>query len=175
LQDIPHERIDLDPGNSPLMKIPLEWRAAALSLVPMSATMAGAWFDERTHLGFSNWRSACRASGLSFTSWMSFTFDLLPYAMTGALFGIFALQFAAAALWYRVGGARAALAPHAGCALGMTVGLPLCALTSSVPAMLIAEALIAGGTAVLLCRKPALGACRLASVSLRTPARSDAY
>jgi hypothetical protein len=157
------------------MKLTLEWRAAALSLVPMSLGMAGAWFDERTHLGFSNWRSACRASGLSFTSLVSFTFDLLPHAMTGALFGFFVLQFAAAALWYRAGGARAALAPHAGCVLGMSVGLPLCALTSSVPAMLMAEALIAAGTAVLLCHKPVPRACHPASVSLRTPARSNAY
>ena len=141
----------------------------------MSLATAGAWFDERTHLGFSNWRSACRASGLSFTSLVSFTFDLLPYAMTGALFGFFVLQFAAAALWYRAGGARAALAPHAGCALGMTVGLPLCALTSSVPGMLIAEALIAAGTAALLCRKPGGRACGVASVELLTSRRSNAY
>jgi hypothetical protein len=157
------------------MKLLVGWRAAALSLVPMSLAVVGAWFDERTHLGFSNWRSACRASGLSFTSLVSFTFDLMPYAMAGALFGFFVLQFAAAALWYRAGGARAALAPHAGCALGMTVGLPLCALTSSVPAMLLAEALIAAGTAVLLCRKPDRQPCVVASVGLRTPARSSAY
>lgn len=157
------------------MKLLLERRAAALSLVPMSLAMAGAWFDERMHLGFSNWRSACRASGLSFTSLVSFTFDLLPFAMTGALFGFFVLQFAAAAFWYRAGGARAALAPHAGCALGMAVGLPLCALASSVPAMVVGEALIAAGTAVFLCRTAGGRPCEAASVGLLTARRSNAY
>jgi hypothetical protein len=43
--------------------------------------------DERTHLGFTNWRSACRASGLSIESLTFFTFELLPTAVVGALVG----------------------------------------------------------------------------------------
>ena len=43
-----------------------------------------ALFDERRNLGFSNWRSACRAAGLTFTSIAVFTFELLPCAMRRA-------------------------------------------------------------------------------------------
>jgi hypothetical protein len=150
-------------------------RTAGLAMVPMLMAVAGGAIDERTRSGFSNWRSVCRASGPSFTSLVSFTVDLLPIAMSGALLGLCALQFAAAVFWYRAGGARAALAPHVGCGVGMTVGLPLCALTSSVWLMLAAEAAIAGGLAVLLCRWPFAHARGAASVTLPRSVHSNAY
>src|SRR5688572_12952036 len=106
--------------------LPLELRAAALALLPMAFAAAGAWIDERTHLGFSNWRSACRASGLRVESLVAFTLDLLPTALIGALFGSVVLHVITAAMWFRAGGARMTLAAHGGCLLGMTVGLLLC-------------------------------------------------
>jgi hypothetical protein len=152
---------------------PIEFRAAALALVPMAFAAAGAWIDERTHLGFSNWRSACRAAGLSPQSLIAFTFELLPAALIGALLGMMALQFSAALFWFRAGGARMTLAAHGGCLLGMTAGLLLC---SALPLsqMWLAEITITVVAATLLCQWPARRACG-ASVRLPTSTPSSAY
>ncbi len=154
--------------------IPIELRAAALALVPMVFAAAGAWIDERTHLGFSNWRSACRAAGLSPQSLIAFTFDLLPAALIGALLGMMALQFSAAVFWFRAGGARMTLAAHAGCLLGMTAGLLLCSALPSLSLMWLAEMATTVAASALLCHWPARRACA-ASVRLPTSAPSSAY
>ncbi len=154
--------------------IPIECRAAALALVPMAFAAAGAWIDERTHLGFSNWRSACRAAGLSPQSLIAFTFDLLPAALIGALLGMMALQFSAAVFWFRAGGARMTLAAHAGCLLGMAAGLLLCSALPSLSLMWLAELSISAAVAALLCRLPLRRACA-ASVRLPTSVSSSAY
>jgi prolipoprotein diacylglyceryltransferase len=154
--------------------LPLELRAAALALLPMAFAAAGAWIDERTHLGFSNWRSACRASGLRVESLVAFTLDLLPTALIGALFGSVVLHVITAALWFRAGGARMTLAAHGGCLLGMTAGLMLCAVLPSLSLMGLAELSITVVAAALLCRWPARNACA-ASVRVRTWAHSSPY
>ncbi|HET9862125.1 MAG TPA: hypothetical protein VFP37_01675 [Steroidobacteraceae bacterium] len=129
-----------------------EWRAGALALLPMAFAAAGAGIDERTHQGFSAWRSACRAAGIRLESMLVLTIDLLPAASIGLFLGVMALQFAGALLWHRPGGARVTLSAHAGCASGMAAGLLLCAFVPSVPLMLGAELLVAAGSATLFCR-----------------------
>jgi len=125
--------------------------AALLALLPMAFALAGAWADERMHSGFTGWRSACRALGLTFTSLFTFTVELLPTAIAGALIGGIVLLIAGAALRSR-DGARVTLAAHAGCALAMAAGLLVCAWLPSIPLMLGVEATLAAGTALLLCR-----------------------
>jgi hypothetical protein len=148
--------------------------AAALALLPMAFAIAGALVDERTHLGYTMWRAACRASGVTLGSLLVFTAELLPAAVVGALLGGIALQIAGAALWHRTDGARTTLAAHAGCALGMAGGLLICVLVPSLPLMLAAETLLASGLAWLLCRWPATRA-RRTSVDLPTSAATSAY
>jgi len=94
----------------------------------MGFAVVGACIDERSHQGFSAWRSACRAAGIGLESMLIFTIDLLFAASIGLFLGAMAMQFIAALVWHRPGGARTALAAHAGCALGMIAGLALCAL-----------------------------------------------
>ena len=67
-------------------------RGGCSALLPMTLALAGACIDERAHLGFSNWRSACRAAGLPLSSLLSFTLELLPTAVLGALVGGIAVQ-----------------------------------------------------------------------------------
>ena len=137
------------------MTLPRELSAGALALVPMTGAVLGASVDERMHFGYSNWVSVCRASGFRIESLISFTFDLLPMALIGMLIGGLVLQFVGATLWFRHGGARVALAAHAGCALGMLAALLLCALAPSTSWMLGVELLVAATAAMGLCRWPA--------------------
>src|SRR4029453_14165582 len=65
--------------------------AGFAAIVPVFA-LAGGWMDERRHLGFRTWRSACRAAGLSWPSLFTFTLELLPMAVLGALLGGAVLQ-----------------------------------------------------------------------------------
>ena len=115
----------------------------ALGALPLAGAIAGAWIDQRDHFGFTNWRSACRASGISLRSLVAFTFELLPTAIVGMLAGALALQMTGFVLRRREGKARLCLAAHSGCALAMPVGMYLCAIALPVPLMLIADVLLA--------------------------------
>ena len=128
----------------------LEWRAAALALVPMALALAGLCLDEHAQFGYSNWRSACLASGFDVAARITFTIDLMPRAALGALSGVMLVQALGAMIWRSGGAPRAICAAHAGCALGMTAMLLLCAWLPSMPLMIAVEALLAGGTAALL-------------------------
>jgi hypothetical protein len=154
------------------MGIPSAMRSSragsALVLLPMALAVLGAAFDERRNLGFSTWRSACRSAGFSIPSLFSFTLELLPSAVMGALLGGAALQIVGIGMRHRKGMAAASLAAHGGCSLGMLAGLPLCVLPVPVPWLLGAEILLAALAAGLLHRflagRPSCGA----SGSLRT-------
>src|SRR5262245_40492926 len=93
------------------------------ALIPMALGLAGACFDERTRLGFSAWRTACRDGGLTLASLLTFTLQLLPTAVAGVLLGAFAVSIAGIV---RADVRAAALAGHGGCVLGMAAGVPLC-------------------------------------------------
>jgi len=129
-----------------------EWRAAALALVPMALALAGLCLDERAHFGYSNWRSACLASGFDVAALITYTIDLMPRAALGALLGVMLVQALGAVIWRAGGAPRAICAAHAGCAIGMTAMLLLCAWLPSLPLMIAAEVLLAAGAAALLCQ-----------------------
>jgi hypothetical protein len=150
-------------------------QAMALALLPMACAALGAWLDQRTHLGFSAWRSACRSDGITLGSLAIFTLDLLPGALIGMALGVVAMQFASAALWLRAGGARLALAAHGGCALGMAFGLWLCTVVPSIPLMLAGELAVTASAALLLCVPAKPSGCRAASVGLPTARPTSAY
>jgi hypothetical protein len=152
----------------------VELRAAALATVPMICAAAGAAVDEHLHQGFTIWRSACRSGGLTLSSLISFTFDLLPLALLGMLVGVMALQFAVAAAWHRPAGARIALGAHAGCMFGMAASLVLCLFVASPAWMLAVELAVAAGLGAVLARRPAPHHCA-ASVTLPTRRPSNAY
>jgi len=118
-------------------------RLACLSAIPPAVAVIGGLLDERTHLGFTNWRSACRASGISLTSLLHFTFELLPMAVMGALLGGMVVLGRAVATRNRPRAADDCLAAHLGCAISMPLGLFLCALAVPVPTMLVAEISVA--------------------------------
>jgi hypothetical protein len=126
-----------------MSRIPRLARLAAFaSIVPVFA-LAGGCIDERRHLGFTTWRSACRASGLSIGPLLDFTLQLLPTAVIGALCGGLLMQLLALRRRHRIHQAREILATHAGCALTMPVGLVLCALAWPLPLMLFADVALA--------------------------------
>lgn len=131
-----------------------EWRAAALALVPMALALAGLCLDERAHFGYSNWRSACRATGFDVPALITFTIDLMPRAALGALLGMMLVQGLGAVIWRGGGAPRAIFAAHTGCALGMGAMLLLCAWLPSMPLMIAVEALLAAGVAASLCHGP---------------------
>ena len=124
-----------------------------LALVPMLLALLGVVIDERSHLGYSAWLSACRAAGPTFTSLVVFTLELLPTAVAGMLTGGLLVQLAG--VWFRHHrwGAASALAAHGGCVFGMTGGLLLCTLTLPLPLMLGAEVLLAALAAAWLFRR----------------------
>ena len=125
---------------------------AALALLPMAFALVGVAVDERAHLGYSNWLSACRAAGPSLTAWLTLTLTLLPSAVIGLLAGALAVQLGGFLLRHRGCAAHSSLAPHSGCALGMAGGLLLCTLSLPVAVMLAAEALLAAAAAAVLFR-----------------------
>jgi hypothetical protein len=129
-----------------------EWRAAALALVPMALALGGLCLDERAHFGYSNWRSACQAAGFDLAALITFTIDLMPRAALGALLGVMLVQALGAVLWREGGAGRAICAAHAGCVLGMTAMLLLCAWAPSMPLMIAVEVPLAAGAAALLYR-----------------------
>jgi hypothetical protein len=127
--------------------------AGFAAIVPLCA-LAGGWVDERERLGFSTWRSACRAGNISFASLLTFTLELLPGAVIGALLGGLALQALAFARRHRACHAAEIFATHAGCVLTMPVGLVLCALAWPIPGMLLVETVLAMACGWLLLRLP---------------------
>ena len=120
-------------------------RVAGLAAIAPVGAILGGYIDERVHLGFTNWRAACRASGISFASLLHFTLELLPTAIIGSLFGGLLVQLLAFSARHDSRGADQCLAAHLGCALAMPLGLLLCALALPLPWMLVTE--IALGTA----------------------------
>ena len=136
------------------MPIPAESRAcrppgheqaglAWLALLPMALALAGAFLDERAHLGYTTWRSACRAAGLSPASLATFTLELLPRAVIGALAGGVLVLIAGMLLRRRGHMAHCALAAHGGCLLAMALGLWLCTTALPLPWLLVTEGLLA--------------------------------
>ena len=118
----------------------------ALASLPLAGAVAGALYDEHDHLGFTNWRSACRATGLSLRSALTFSLQLLPTAIAGLLAGGLALQLIGFTLRNR-GQANTCLAAHAGCALTMPIGMALCAQSLPLPMMIAADVLLAAAAA----------------------------
>jgi len=108
-----------------------------LAWLPMGIAVLGAWIDEQRALGVTNWRSACRASGISVQSVAAFTLELLPTAVIGALLG--GLLVLAAGLRDTRPRARNALAAHMGCLAAMPLGLLLCASALPWPLTLLTE------------------------------------
>lgn len=147
--------------------------SGALALLPMVLALGGGAIDERSHLGYSTWLSACRAAGLSLNSVVTFTVELLPTAVLGMLAGGVLLLLTA--VWQRRAGcpARAILAPHAGCAVGMLAGLLLCTFALPLPLMLAAEATLAAGASVWLFSR-GRSTAMAASVKPRTGALTSA-
>src|SRR5829696_891245 len=114
-------------------------RLVGLAAISPAGAVIGGFIDERTHLGFTNWRAACRASGISWVSLLHFTLELLPTAIVGALSGgliVLAIGFFTR---HRSRGPAACLAAHLGCVIVMPLGLLLCAIAMPVPAMLSTE------------------------------------
>jgi hypothetical protein len=133
-----------------MSRIPRLARLAGFaSIVPLFA-LAGGWLDERDHLGFTTWRSACRTAGLSMGSLFDFTLELLPTAVIGALCGGLVMQLLALSRGRHVCDAQEILATHAGCALTMPAGLVLCAMAWPLHWMLLADVGLAIGGAWLL-------------------------
>src|SRR5690242_19188587 len=108
-----------------------------LAWLPMALATLGAWLDEQRALGFTIWRGACRAAGISPASIATFTLELLPTAVVGALLGGLLVLVAGLRAPATLG--RGALAAHAGCAAAMPVGLLLCASAWPVSLTLVAE------------------------------------
>jgi hypothetical protein len=127
-------------------------RLTALAAIPPIGAVVGGLIDERTRLGFSIWKGACRAAGFSLPSMISFTLQLLPNAVVGALLGALVVQAIAFSWRDREGNVDICLAAHAGCVMAMPVGLLLCALAWPVPLMLAAEVALALAAASVVLR-----------------------
>jgi len=119
----------------------METRFLALASLPMMLASFGALLDEHRALGFTIWRSACRASGLSLPSIAAFTLELLPLAVIGALLG--GLIVLAGGFIQGGRNAHGSLAAHVGCAIAMPAGLVLCAAALPLPATLVMEVTLA--------------------------------
>jgi hypothetical protein len=114
-------------------------RLACLAAISPACAVLGGFIDERSHFGFTNWRSACRTAGISPLSLLHFTLELLPMAVIGSLLGGMVVLMQAFTTRDRPLAADTCLAAHLGCVVAMPLGLVLCALAMPVPAMLIAE------------------------------------
>jgi hypothetical protein len=123
-------------------------RMTLLSLLPSLGATAGALVDERSTFGFSTWRSACRVDGVGLVSLFSFTWQLLPYAISGLLLGGLAVQILGWALRDRGTTAEECVATHLGCLLAMPLALLLCSQSMPVIAMPVVDALLATAAAV---------------------------
>jgi hypothetical protein len=138
-------------------------RFVALAWLPMGLAALGALLDERRGLGYTIWRAACRSTGFSFRSIATFTLELLPTAVIGALLGGTILL--AVGSLNRARHAHGSLAAHLGCAIAMPAGLALCASPLPMSASLVMELTLAG-----LLTWGALHASGASSVRLRTRA-----
>lgn len=133
------------------MAIQSRWaRLTFLAAISPSGAVLGGLVDEWSSLGFTIWRSACRASGISLVSVTSFTLQLLPNAVIGALLGALIVQMIAFSIRHRDGHVRLCLAAHSGCALAMPAGLILCTLALPTGLVLIAEIALAVLAAICL-------------------------
>jgi len=152
------------------MRVDRARRAAAplLALFPMAMAVAGAALDQRDHLGFTLWRSACRSAGLTPASIMTFTLQLLPGAVIGALLGGLLVLCFGIFLRRSAGLAGISLAAHAGCLLGMVAGMLLCMALLPPALMLAVEPLLAGAVAAWLWRH---GRSVRAAASVKSPSR----
>jgi hypothetical protein len=126
--------------------------AFLLAAIPSLGAFAGGWLDERLHLGFTNWRSACRASGLSARSLLHFTLELLPLAVAGMLLGGVVLLSLGIFLRLRPNVARVCTAAHLGCAFVMPLSLILCATTLPLGVMFAIDLALAAGVAAFVLR-----------------------
>jgi hypothetical protein len=124
-------------------------RIALLAALPAVGTAIGAWLDESARLGLSTWRSACRVQGISLTSVMQFTWQLLPNAILGALLGGLAVV-CLGYRWRRCSRAEECLMAHVGCVLAMPLALLACSLSLPVSLMPVVDAGLGGATALLL-------------------------
>jgi hypothetical protein len=122
-----------------------------MAVLPMTLAVSGGFIDEWSHLGFSQWRSACRASGLTPGSLAQFTLQLLPNAVLGALLGG-VLVLGLGLLRRDRACAADALGAHAGCVVGMAVGLLLCVMPLPVPLLLAGEVALTLALALFLRR-----------------------
>lgn len=138
-------------------------RFVALAWLPMGLAVLGALLDERRGLGYTIWRAACRSSGSSVRSIATFTLELLPTAVIGALLG--GLILLAVGGSNRAHLAHGSLAAHLGCAIAMPAGLALCASPLPMSVSLMTEITLAG-----LLTWGALSATAASSVRLRTRA-----
>jgi hypothetical protein len=132
--------------------VPSRFLVYMLAAIPSIGAFAGGWLDERSHLGFTNWRSACRATGLSPRSLLQFTQELLPTAIIGVLSGGLILLSLGFLMRSRRDLAGACTAAHLGCALAMPLGVILCTLSMPVAAMLAVDVALAAGVAALALR-----------------------
>jgi hypothetical protein len=116
-----------------------------LTLTPMALATLGGVVDQYSRLGFTLWRDACRATGVTAGALLLFTLELLPNAVIGGLLG--GLIVLAVGLSGRAGGCatRYSLAAHLGCVLGMAAGMLLCALFLPPAWMLVVEPPLAIG------------------------------
>jgi hypothetical protein len=111
-----------------------------MALLPMMLALAGMAIDERSHLGYSSWISACVAAGFRPVASMTFAFELLPSAVIGMLTGGVLVLLAGIVRCRKAGAPSLALAAHGGCAIGMGAGLLLCTVSLPLPVMLVTEA-----------------------------------
>lgn len=128
-----------------------EWRRASLVVLPSLGGLLGVLFDEQRHLGFTNWRAACRAAGPSLRSLLAFTRELLPSAIVGMLGGAMIVVVIGAAA-RRVDSARGCLAAHLGCFAAMPLMLFVCAFAPSPAVMLVTDVVLAALFAMLFLR-----------------------
>jgi hypothetical protein len=127
-------------------------RLLAFAAMPLAGAIAGALHDERAHLGFTNWRSACRAAGLSVRSLIFFTQALLPTAIAGALAGGLVVLLMGFLFRQDRDAAHTCVAAHVGCAITMPLGLVLCTLSWPLAVMLVADVALAAAGAWLVLR-----------------------
>jgi hypothetical protein len=134
----------------------------------MASGVLGTLIDEQRALGFTVWRAACRTAGFSPGSIATFTLDLLPNGVLGALLGaLIVLMGGLGATRAQAGGA---LAAHSGCLLAMPAGVMLCATGWPLPLTLAAELALTIAVTLLVwnllrprCRSARTDACLHAS------------
>jgi hypothetical protein len=123
-----------------------------LCLLPTLGGVVGALIDERRHLGFTNWRAACRAAGPSLQSFIVFTRELLPSAIVAMLAGAFLVVLIGIVARRADGAARTCFAAHLGCFLSLPLMLATCMIAPAPAVMLFADVAFAALAAILVLR-----------------------